>query len=328
MKKKEIIEQYVRKFPDTPNLTLAKKIMKDKPELFTSVDNIRRTIRVLKGASGEKDMKYAIDDLKENRDDKKNPFKLPESDYKEWSMFYIPKSIKKLLILSDVHLPYHDLEALNTSIQKGVDEQVDGILLNGDLIDFHTLSRFIKDPSARSFWDEIELTREFLQTLRNIFPNAHIYYKIGNHEERWENYMRIKAPEILDCKDFKLDVILRLAELGIHYIDDKRIIDYIGLLILHGHEFFGAPSQAVNPARGLFLKSYTSSMMGHLHKTSEHTEYTLKGDIKTTWSLGCLCGLNPEYARINKWNHGFAIVDNESGIFRVKNYRIFKGKLL
>ena len=328
MKKTSIIEEYIRKFPKTPNLTLARKIMKDKPELFTTLDACRSSIRRLKGASGEYHKSMAIEDLIENRDDKKNPFKLPESDYEEWEMFHIPKSIKKLLILSDVHLPYHDIEALNTAIQKGVDEKVDGILLNGDLIDFHTLSRFIKDPSARSFWEEVEMTREFLQTLRSIFPDAHIYYKIGNHEERWENYMRVKAPEILDCRDFKLNVILKLAELKIHYIDEKRIIDYIGLLILHGHEFFGAPSQAVNPARGLFLKSYTSSMMGHLHKTSEHTEYTLKGDIKTTWSLGCLCGLNPEYARINRWNHGFCIVKNEDGIFRVNNYRIYNGELL
>jgi hypothetical protein len=50
----------------------------------------------------------------------------------------------------------------------------------------------------------------------------------------------------------------------------------------------------------------------------------------TTWSLGCMCELHPPYMPLNKWNHGFAIVDlDDNGTdFEVRNKRILKGKVL
>jgi hypothetical protein len=56
----------------------------------------------------------------------------------------------------------------------------------------------------------------------------------------------------------------------------------------------------------------------------------MNGKSVTTWSLGCLSELNPAYMPLNKWNHGFAIVDlSDNGEdFHVKNYRIHKGKIL
>ena len=43
----------------------------------------------------------------------------------------------------------------------------------------------------------------------------------------------------------------------------------------------------------------------------------------TAWSTGCLCNLRPEYAKFNRWNHGFAFVDiDKSGEFEVHNYKI------
>ena len=328
MTKKERVLEYVKRFPKTPNLTLSRKIMKDEPELFTTLDACRAMVRLIKGARGEKLKSRSVPEFVENRDNIKNPFKLPESDNKEWTVYEIPSSIKKLLVLSDIHIPYHDIEALTVALKKGKQEKVDGILINGDLIDFHTLSRFEKDPSARSMWEEIEATRDFLDVLKREFKNAVIYYKTGNHCERIEKYLRVKAPELLDCPDFKLDILLRLGEKKINYIDDKRIIDFCGISILHGHEFFGSPSQAVNPARGLWNKTYSSSMIGHLHKTSSNTEISLRSGIHATWSLGCLCGLTPEYARINRWNHGFAIIENHGDTYKVNNYMIHDGKVL
>jgi hypothetical protein len=54
----------------------------------------------------------------------------------------------------------------------------------------------------------------------------------------------------------------------------------------------------------------------------------MNGDITTTWSLGCLCELHPAYLPINKWNHGFAIVDVDGNNFHVRNKRIHKGVIL
>jgi hypothetical protein len=43
------------------------------------------------------------------------------------------------------------------------------------------------------------------------------------------------------------------------------------------------------------------------------------------WSTGCLCDLTPDYSRVNRWNHGFAVVEvDEAGSFNVDNLRISK----
>jgi len=139
-----------------------------------------------------------------------------------------------------------------------------------------------------------------------------------------------KAPELLGVQEFELQHLLGLNERGIDLIGDKRIIKANDLNIVHGHEFGQSIFSPVNVARGLFLRGKVSAMQGHNHSVSEHTESNMNGDIVTTWSLGCLCELNPAYLPINKWSHGFAMVDlSDNGKdFHVRNYRIHKGKIL
>ena len=54
----------------------------------------------------------------------------------------------------------------------------------------------------------------------------------------------------------------------------------------------------------------------------------MNGKITTTWSLGCLSELHPQYAPLNKWNNGFAIVDIDGRKFDVRNKRILNGEVL
>jgi hypothetical protein len=112
-------------------------------------------------------------------------------------------------------------------------------------------------------------------------------------------------------------------------IGEKRIIKANKLNIIHGHEYPSVFSP-VNIARGLYMKGKVSAMQGHNHQVSEHTETDMNGEIVTTWSLGCLCELNPAYMPLNRWGHGMAIVDlsDNKKDFEVRNYRIYKGKVL
>jgi hypothetical protein len=207
-------------------------------------------------------------------------------------------------------------------------EKPDAILLNGDTIDFYGLSRFMKDPRKRSVAHELQATRDFLDILSQF--GAKIYFKIGNHEERYEHYLMRVAPELLGVREFELKHLLGLDSRGIDLITDKRIMKANDLNIVHGHEFGQSIFSPVNIARGLFLRGKVTAMQGHNHAVSEHTESNMNGEITTTWSLGCLCELNPAYLPINKWAHGLAIIDlSENGKdFHVRNYRIHKGKIL
>jgi len=135
----------------------------------------------------------------------------------------------------------------------------------------------------------------------------------------------------LRAKEILQDILDRKARAnGIEIIADKRYMKMNDLCVIHGHEYVGGISAPVNPARGLFLKGKVSCIQGHNHQTSEHTEPTMTGKMVTTWSLGCMSELHPAYMPLNKWNHGFAVVDlDDNGLdFEVRNKRVLKGKVL
>jgi predicted phosphodiesterase len=213
-------------------------------------------------------------------------------------------------------------EVIDYFIQKSVDS----ILLNGDIIDCYQLSRFQPDPTKRNFAEEILAFQQFVKVLKDNVTKK-IFYKLGNHEERYEKIMISRCAEFLRIKDFDFENVLGCAELGIEVIKDQRII-YVGNLpVLHGHEV-GIKSVSVNPARSLFLKTLKSAMCGHLHRTSQHNEQSLDGKIISCWSVGHLGDPHPMYRRINNWNHGCARIEKDTdGSFEVINLRITHNKL-
>ena len=326
----KIAREYRIKYPKMPTLTLARVMYNENAEAFKDVEAARRSLRFIEGKTGAKD-KAKLKDKSLVIDEPRpyNPFKLPDSEEVTFEPYRIT-GVKKLGILSDIHIPYHSIEALTAALNYLKKEKVDGILLDGDLIDFYGLSRFMKDPRKRSVSHELKACNDFLDVLQKSFPAAKIIYKLGNHCVRFEHYMMHKAPELLGIPEFQLSNLLRLNERGIELVGDKTIIKANKLNIIHGHEFGGSVFSPVNIARGLFLKGKVSAIQGHNHQCSEHTEPNMDGEITTTWSLGCLCELHPEYLPINRWSHGFAVVDlHENGSdYEVTNKRIYKGKVL
>lgn len=324
----KVAREYRSKYKDLPTLTLARVIVKENPELYTSTEHARDALRRIEGKHGDKRRKALTDkSLVIEKERPRNPYNLPDSEEQEFKPYTLSKECKKVLLLSDIHIPYHSIDALTLALDYGKKKKVDMIILNGDTIDFYQLSRFEKDPRKRSFAHELEATRSFLQTLRKQFPSAKIIYKCGNHDLRLQKYLMIKAPELLGVQEFELPQLLRFKELGIVWVEDKTVMKLKKLNIIHGHEFSAGFIAPVNIARGLFLKANAIAIQGHNHQTSENTVTTLDGDMITTWSVGCLCELHPAYMPFNKWNHGFAYIEVVDNTFEVFNKRIKNGKV-
>ncbi len=323
--KSDIIKNELTRFPKTPILTLSKKIYKENPKVFMDVESVRTLVRYYTGKQGVKNRKNAKEFAQPVTHDS-NPFKLPESYAETFEPYIISQS--KTLIISDLHFPYQDNKAITAALKYGLKEKVTCILINGDLLDFAGISRHERDWRQRSVFEEFESVRSFLKMLRDKFPNTKIVFKEGNHDERWEKWLYVKAPELFDDPEYKLEVRLRLGELKIDIVKDRRPVKIGHLTVLHGHEMAGT-SGGVNPARSTFVKTLESVLIGHFHKTSTHSETSMWGDLKVTESIGCLCGMNPQFMRINKWNNGFAIVDLtiKTGEYQVSNYKIINGKV-
>lgn len=322
-----IVKQYLTVYPDHPALTLAKLVYKDNPEVFSSVEHARTTIRTYLGQLGKQSRRKITDTEFYREARTSNPFKLPESEAEDWTPFKLPSSATHGIIFGDVHFPFQDNTAITAMLNHAAGKKVNFIILNGDLLDFYQMSRFMKDPRKRSVNDEIWSLVEFINILQETFPKVKIFYKLGNHDERLERYLMVKAPELLSMSEFKLSEIMKIRGIeDVVYIQNQII--YAGRLpIVHGHEFMGGGSGTVNPARNLALKSFSSALTSHFHRTSSHTETDINEKVMSWFSLGCLCSLHPDYARLNKWNHGFAYMEIDGEDFAVHNHKIYKDKV-
>jgi len=326
----EIVKQYLAKHPDLPNKTVARLLCKDEPQVFGSIESARDLVRYYRGRHGATQVRQLRDCrflLPPPTPD--NPYSLPDSDSKPFTPYYVPDSVERVFFMGDIHIPFHDKAALTTAIKAAKDFAPEYLLLVGDVADCYKLSKFCQDPRARDFNSEKELVRSFLYSLRKQFPDTKIVYKEGNHERRFETYLKTKAAELFGTEEFHLSVLYGLHELDIEWVGEKRPIYSGQLTVLHGDEFWRSFTNPVNPARGAFLKTKDICIVFHLHQTSEHTEPRLRGEMITTWSGGCLCDLHPEYSPFNKWNHGYALqVKEPNGDFHLENPRIWKGKAL
>lgn len=325
---REKFVHYLEEYRDMPTTTLAKLIYKNHPDEWKNLEAARSWIRILRGKQGNRHRERLRNTQFVDTERKSTNVwaHLPES-FETIREPFIVHGEKKILVLSDIHIPYHNIKAVQAAILFGKQHGANCIIINGDMLDFYMHSRYEKDPRKRRFSDELKAGRQFFQFMRYTFPNAQIVYKLGNHEERYEKWMTVKAPELLGCRDFELDVLLRLGEVRVEYVRDKRIIKAGKLNILHGHET-QSTSGGVNPARTMFLKNKENTLVGHFHRASEHVDSSLLDRITVCVSTGCLCELSPDYMPFNEWTHGFAMVDLESGgDFHIRNYRIINGKI-
>lgn len=234
---------------------------------------------------------------------------------------------RRVLVVSDLHIPHHDPVALRAALDDGRAFGADAVVLLGDVADFYAASAWDRDPNRRDLAREVALLRQFFQVLRHTFRGAPVYYKLGNHEERFWRYLSDKAPELYNLDVLSFEHVLGLDVLGGFTVADRmRHLQMGGLVGIHGHEFGGLMTNPVNPARGLFTRAWESAICGHFHQISQHTERTAFSQrVISTWSLGCLCNLAPRYRPVNKWQHGHALVELDGPRYHVTPRKIVRG---
>ncbi len=314
--------------PELSNFQAAKLAYKKHPELWATLDSCNCMVRYLRGAMGNRTRRFQAHGTGQDRVRRNGVLPLPKplTHFNKWAAVSFDGPIRAL-VLSDIHLPYHDKRALNIALKKGEKDKVNFILLNGDTFDFYGISRWEKDPRKRDFPGEIQIGKDFLAHLRSRFPKAKIVFKWGNHDERWDIHFKQKAPELLGIPEFELESIFQFDRLKIQSVKEMRPIKLGELHIIHGHEYRFPIANPVNAARGFFLRTGLSCIGGHLHQTSQHSQKRMDDHVVTCWSTGCLCDLHPDYAPLNQWNHGFARVDiDKNGAYDVRNLRIIHGK--
>lgn len=234
----------------------------------------------------------------------------------------------KALVINDLHIPYHDKAAVEAVLLYGEKEKVNLIILLGDIIDFYQISSFVKNPKKQPIDFEITETKKFLSDLRKRFPEARIIYKVGNHEYRLDRYIIKNAASIYNLIGDLLPTALGLKENNIEYYVDYFKIGF--LYFLHGHEFMcSGDSEYVCNIAWKYIHDHF--MIAHFHRTQDKIFPHISQDKKFSGNAVGWLG-SPEacedYAKLNKWNQGFAIIDfNTAGEFKVNNKKVLKGEV-
>lgn len=310
--------------PDAPAKTLGRRLAADTGNAIT-VDQAYQRIRYALGLQGRRNRTHRM----RTRETAARPprqagevLTMPRSQAEAWEPYDLGV-VGTVGVLSDIHVPYHSEVALGAAVADLKSSGIDALVLNGDTADFYSISRWTKNPKHRNLRGELEQLRQLVAWIRQEFPSIQIVFKCGNHEERFAHWLWQHAPEISDEPEMSLASWLRLDHHEITLVQDQRPIMAGKLPILHGHEKGKGISAPVNQARGAFLRLHHTVLEGHGHRTSGHCEPDMFGAEVFCWSTGCLCDLRPEYARINKWNHGFAAVTvHDDGSFDVSNQRV------
>lgn len=233
----------------------------------------------------------------------------------------------KTLVLSDVHIPYHDPRAIEMVLRHAEEENVNAIVILGDLIDFYKVSVFRKKPGKKDVNEELIIARAFLLDLRKRFPGAKIHYLFGNHEERIENYILSNAPELHGILENIIPEKLKLSELEIEYHDRPFKIGH--LWYLHGHEKGrgGNPEYITNV---IWKYVHDNFICGHFHREQSKVFSHI---TRKRFQGACIGWLGDpqyiEYQKIKTDIQGFAIVENDSsGYFKIYTKKIIEGRII
>ena len=319
----EMARRLARMHPDAPCQTLARRLVKEANGAIT-LHQARMRMQRQFGQHGNRHRKRIKAAAPRAARKSGEIYAMPKSMAESWTP-HVMSVVGNVGILSDVHVPYHSETAVAAAVGHLKDQGLSALLLNGDIADFYAISRYMKDPKQRDFKSELESVRDFLAYLRHEFPAIPIVFKEGNHENRWVQWLWQHAAEISDDPRMSLHSWLDFDKHKIEWVEDQRPVMLGKLPVLHGHELPKGMAAPVNVARGAFLRTLSTVLVGHSHRTSNHAESDLWHKETGCWSTGCLCDLRPAYSVVNRWNWGFAMVTvHKDKTFDVHNYRVMQ----
>lgn len=251
---------------------------------------------------------------------------LPASDI----VPYVPHVVQIVpgwaCILSDIHIPWHSKNELELAVMQAKKNACKTLLLNGDIVDFYSISRHPKRAKSKKMQDEIAMVKQLFEYLRYHLKNAEIVYKPGNHCNRFYSYISSNCGEFEGL--LSLQEMMGMKDYGIVEVKDDRPISFGEYLIFHGHELSRSFSPPHNPAKTALDKTNTNVIISHHHKTSKNVQPVAGAGFIQGHSIGCLCDLNFDYARVNAWNHGFAMLECfQNGEIEVRNLVIQEGRI-
>jgi len=210
-----------------------------------------------------------------------------------------------VLIVNDLHRPFHDQPTLRAVEKFWDDFQPDLEIYDGDIADLYTISRFDKNPSRRfRLKDELKDTRGWLFERAEAVPDADRIWIDGNHEDRLRRWLWRFGEELKSLEELDLDKLLKLDELKATYLPYMSVVDFLGFRIEHGFKASASKAYPINVSRYMAIATGSSGLCGHSHHYSTYA-WTDARHSHSYIENGCLCRMDLDYAPFPNWQHAF-----------------------
>ena len=221
---------------------------------------------------------------------------------------------KKVMVTGDYHIPHIDDKAYSLMKSYAKDYKPNVFVINGDLVDFYTLSFWDKNPERKyDLITEIKQAKEILTDIRKTVGNkCEIYYLNANHEVRLRRYLSKQAPELYALDELKIQNLFGLKNNDIKFIDADE--DYwkqtnghlkiSDMVIMHGdNRLNGASTSKYSgySVKNTILNGMQSNVIqNHVHRLALFHHTTAYGNYIGI-EAGCLC----EKVGTANWQQGF-----------------------
>jgi hypothetical protein len=190
--------------------------------------------------------------------------------------------LEPILLLCDIHAPYHDKRAIDLVLDVARDLHPTHLILLGDAADFYSVSAHSKSPARaqRMAW-ELDEVNALLDRLDATGACDRVYHG-GNHEDRLDRYIRDRAPDLDGVVD-GVPGLLRLRQRGWTYVPYKR--DH-SLGKLHTtHDVGQCGRYSVYRCLDTYQHTVAS---GHAHRMAYVVEGNATAEVKLSAQFGWL----------------------------------------
>lgn len=265
-------------------------------------------------------------------------------EIKEKAFGTIPKKAERILVISDLHIPF-ELQGVDQLVSN-MSNDFDTLIVNGDLLDTYSMSTFSKEADI-PLYSEVQRGLEYLSKWVKLYDK--VIFNKGNHEMRIENYIgkndkinRLQFMTEFDVLSFMVRE-LQVHSMYEHYDNpEEQIKEMINMtekiiythstalkygdaVIAHPTSFSSVPSRTITLAVDHYysrIKDLRAVIIGHTH----HVAKIVRNGVLGIES-GCLCGTLPYELKGNinltKPTNGFVVLAQYDKVTDVNSTNYF-----
>lgn len=198
-------------------------------------------------------------------------------------------SVKRLLIVSDLHLPFQKPEAFDFLEKVKKEVKPDCVISIGDIVDFASVQvTRPSDPNLESPYFEVERTKKEIRKLEKLFPKMQICF--GNHDLRLMRRAELVGIPRSLLKD--LNCILEVKARWTWH--DKIVVKLPNQQPLYLTHNFKRNALASSKELGC------SFIQGHYHTSLSCEYWSSPTSLNFAMNVGCLINPKSEAFRYQK----------------------------